>query len=76
METIIVQRPRTTIDLLLWRRHGRAGRGLIATTLALNPGLGALGAELPIGTSVTLPDLPAGGARQSSRRVLSLFGDA
>lgn len=74
METVIVQRTRTTIDLLLWRRFGMAGRAMISATLDLNPGLAGAGAVLPLGTPVRLPELPASVA-PAGRRVISLFGD-
>jgi phage tail protein X len=49
-----------TVELLLWR-HGKV-RGAtserLTQTLQMNPGLAALGPELPLGTVVMLPDLP------------------
>ncbi|GHA13234.1 P2-like prophage tail protein X [Devosia pacifica] len=75
METVTITRERMTLDLLLWRRFGGAGRALIAAALTLNPGLAALGPVLPLGTVVTLPEPPLETA-QRSRKVLSLFGDA
>ena len=74
METVTVQRTRTTVDLLLWRRFGTAGMAMVEQTLALNPGIAGLGPVLPIGTVVTLPDPPSAPA-VAARRVLSLFGD-
>ena len=60
-----------TLDLLLHRKHGVRGRELLEATLTLNPGVAALGAVLPLGTVVTLPDLPE--PRAPERRVLNLF---
>lgn len=74
MIEITVQRPRTTLDLLLWRQHGVAGAALLEETLEANPGVADLGAELPIGTVVWLPDLPAPAPAQTTR-VVSLFGE-
>jgi phage tail protein X len=74
MIEITVQRPRTTLDLLLWRQHGVAGSALLERTLELNPGVADLGAELPIGTVVQLPELSSP-ARMQSARVISLFGE-
>jgi phage tail protein X len=75
METIIVQRTRTTVDLLLWRRFGIAGARLVEATLQLNPGLAGLGPVLPIGTKVVLPDAPsAAQAGSPTLRLLDLFG--
>lgn len=74
MIEITVQRGRTTLDLLLWRQHGAPGQALLEKALEANPGIADLGAELPIGTIVRLPDLPA--VRLSSRaRVIDLFGE-
>lgn len=47
-----------TLDQLCQRHLGRTG-GLVEQTLELNPGLAALGAILPIGTAVVLPDQSA-----------------
>lgn len=74
MIAITVQRPRTTLDLLLWRQHGVAGAALLEQTLEINPGVADLGAELPIGTSVTLPELPASAPAQTTK-VIDLFGE-
>ncbi len=74
METVTVQRTRTTLDLLLWRRFGVAGMGMVERTMELNPGVAGLGAVLPVGTAVLLPDAPPPRA-VPARRVLSLFGD-
>lgn len=74
MIPVTVQRPRTTLDLLLWRQHGVAGAALLEQTLEINPGVAALGAELPIGTLVALPELPASAAAQTTT-VIDLFGE-
>jgi phage tail protein X len=74
MIEITVQRTRTTLDLLLWRQHGIAGAALFEATLQANPGVADLGAELPIGTTVKLPELPTGSAAQQVQ-VVDLFGE-
>lgn len=74
MIPITVQRPRTTLDLLLWRQHGVAGAALLEQTLELNPGVADLGAELPIGTLVRLPELQASTPAQTAK-VIDLFGE-
>jgi phage tail protein X len=56
--TITVKGDDVTLDLLLWRRFGRTGQSMTEATLALNPGLAALGAVVPLGTRVVLPDAP------------------
>ncbi|WP_294356119.1 tail protein X [uncultured Sphingomonas sp.] len=43
-----------TLDALLWRAR-RLGSPALATVLAANPGLAALGTTLPAGTRVTVP---------------------
>lgn len=43
-----------TVDSLCWRHLGSSSA--VETVLDLNPGLAALGAILPNGTPVTLPD--------------------
>jgi len=70
-ETVTIKGEGITLDLLLWRRHGRAGQDLLDKAFALNPGLAAKGYFLPLGTAVILPDLPK--AKQT-RRVVNLFG--
>ncbi len=48
-----------TVDALCWRHLGRT-EGIVEATLVLNPGLAALGAQLPAGLPVTLatPEAP------------------
>lgn len=43
-----------TLDSLCWRHLGTSAA--VEPALALNPGLAALGPELPIGQAVTLPE--------------------
>lgn len=47
-----------TLDMVLRRAHGQETAEALAATLALNPGLADLGAVLPLGTPVLLPDPP------------------
>ncbi|MCX2698348.1 MULTISPECIES: tail protein X [Ochrobactrum] len=72
MQTITVKGEGITLDLLLWRAYGVRGRSLLEEALAINTDLAALGAIIPLGTDVLLPDLPAQGPGQS-RHVVSLF---
>ncbi len=44
-----------TLDVICNRYYGRTG-GVVETVLAANPGLAELGAVLPYGTGVELPD--------------------
>lgn len=72
-ETITIRGEGISLDLLLWRRYGVRGQGLVEETLVLNPGLAALGPILPLGTVVTVPDLPPS-ASAPAVKVVSLFG--
>lgn len=72
-DTVTVQGENILLDLLLWRRYGVRGQGLVVAALELNPGLAGLGPVLPIGTVVKLPELPHEDARPP-RRIVSLFG--
>ena len=72
-EMITIAGEGITLDLLLWRRHGVRGQGLVADALTLNPGLAALRPVLPLGTVVIIPDLPPAPATPPIR-VVSLFG--
>lgn len=47
-----------TLDQLC-QRHLGTTTGTVEAALLLNPGLAALGPELPLGTPVTLPAQPA-----------------
>lgn len=71
---VTVIRENTTVDLLLWRAHGRRGvtGAMLAATYELNPGLAALGPVLPLRTRVSLPDLPAASS-PARRPAVSLF---
>lgn len=72
-ETVTVRGEGISLDLLLWRRHGVRGQGLVVAALELNQGLAGLGPVLPLGTVVKLPELPPEDARPP-RRIVSLFG--
>ena len=71
-ETVIVRGEGLTVDLLLWRKYGVKGKALVEATFALNAGLAALGPILPLGTSVTLADLPVT-PKVNERLAISLF---
>lgn len=70
-ETVTIKGEGITLDLLLWRRHGRRGQDLLKQAFQLNPGIAAKGYFLPLGTVVVLPDLPKA---TQERRVVNLFG--
>ncbi len=44
-----------SVDAIVWRVFGRTA-GLVEQVLELNPGLAELGAILPEGTDIVLPD--------------------
>ena len=54
---VIVQQG-DTLDLLCWRHYGRT-QGVVEQVLKANPGLVELGAVLPLGYLVELPDISA-----------------
>lgn len=70
-ETITIRGEGISLDLLLWRKFGVRGRELVEATLGLNPGLAALGAVLPLGTTVKVPPLPA--ASRTPVKLVTLF---
>ena len=55
MVAVQVAQDGMTLDLVVWRAFGRQDQGLVEQTLALNPGIAAVGSILPIGTRVVLP---------------------
>jgi phage tail protein X len=57
MADTVTARQGETLDALLWRARG-FGPSNLGTVLAANPGLAAVGAVLPTGTPVILPDVP------------------
>ena len=52
---IVIAQQGDTVDSLCHRHLGRTS-GIVEATLEANPGLAALGAVLPMGTAVELPD--------------------
>lgn len=72
-QRIVVQQQGATLDLLLWRIHGRRGQDLVEAALVANPGLAALGPVIPLGTAIVVPDLPAPPAGGSVARPVDLF---
>ncbi len=55
MADVIRAREGDTLDGLIWRAR-RLDAANLPAVLAVNPGLAALGAVLPDGTAVTLPN--------------------
>lgn len=72
-QTFRIKREGMTVELLLHQAYGVEGRALIEETLRKNPGLSDLGAYLPLGTVLTIPDKPAPD-RFTYRPVVSIFG--
>jgi len=58
MADTVTARQGDTLDGLIWRERGLSAANL-GPVLAANPSLAALGAVLPAGTPVILPDTPA-----------------
>lgn len=57
-----------TLDAICWRHYGRT-EGCVEAVLAANPGLAKLGAVLPMGTLIELPEL----ARSSTAKTINLI---
>ena len=51
-----VTRDEMTLDLIVWTVFGRQDPGVVEQAFDLNPGLAALGAVIPVGTYVELPE--------------------
>lgn len=70
MHTITVKGENITLDLLLYRLHKTTGNGIVERALELNPDIADVGAILPIGTVVTLPDpVPV----PTTKKLITLF---
>lgn len=70
-ESFTVRGEGLTVELVLHRRYGVRGRELVRDAFDLNPGLAGLGAVLPLGTQLLIPDLPQ--QRTTVTRRISLF---
>lgn len=46
-----------TVDFIAWRVYGTQGARVVERLLEANPGVADLGAELPAGTRLMLPQL-------------------
>jgi phage tail protein X len=55
IEPVTVEGEFITVSLIVWRRFKRAMPSLVEQILDLNPGLGALGPFLPVGTTFEIP---------------------
>lgn len=55
---IATARKGETLDALCYRIYGASYTGYVEQILGLNAGLAALGARLPHGAQVTMPDPP------------------
>lgn len=58
MGITVLSRQDDTVDLICHRHYGYTA-GITEQVLDLNPGLAALGAMLPAGIAIKLPDAPA-----------------
>ncbi len=57
-----------TVDLIC-HRHLRQTQGVTEAVLSLNPGLAGMGPVIPMGTTVTLPDV----AEQPTTNTINLW---
>lgn len=70
--TVTVSGRPLLLDEILAKAFGpETGRALVTATLELNPGLSALGRQIPVGTAIMLPEKPADPPAIS---FVSLFG--
>lgn len=58
-----------TVDAICWRYYGRTA-GVVEQVLDVNPGLADLGAVLPMGTAITLPEVAT---QAPQRQVVNLW---
>lgn len=62
----VIARQGDTLDRLVWERYGQRP-GALEATLQVNPGLADLGAVLPVGVRVSLPEINAAPATAAVR---------
>ena len=55
VEPVTVEGEFITVSLIVWRRFRRPMPGLVEQTYDMNPGLGELGAFLPVGATFDMP---------------------
>lgn len=60
-----------TVDLICHRHYGRTA-GVTEAVYTANPGLAELGAVLPLGTPVVLPDLTTQ-STETTRQLINLW---
>ncbi|MCY1348831.1 Phage Tail Protein X [compost metagenome] len=68
MATVIANQG-DTVDAICWRHYGRTA-GVTEAVLEANPGLAELGAVIPHGTTVVLPDAAP---QAEQRQVVNLW---
>lgn len=73
VEQIEVKSEGWTLSRLIWSRFYRPMPGLVEVVLAANPGLGALGPFLPVGTVVSVP-VPATSTEEPVVTPVRLWG--
>lgn len=57
MTATYLTREGDTVDAVAWRHYGTNDGRVVEAVLAENPGLAALGALLPAGTEIRMPDI-------------------
>lgn len=68
MATRVIAQQSDTVDTLCWRHYQRTA-GVTEQVLESNRHLADLGPVLPMGTKITLPDIPA----QSTKNTIKLW---
>lgn len=57
--TTYISKAGEMVDEIVWRHYGTDSNGIVEAVLNANPGLADYGMELPLGVTVTLPDMPS-----------------
>ncbi|MBS1164131.1 MAG: phage tail protein [Proteobacteria bacterium] len=70
MTKTVQSRQGDTVDLICWRHYGRTS-GAAEAVFGANPGIADVGAVLPFGTTVILPDLDL--AKETATTTVSLW---
>lgn len=64
----VIAQKNDTVDAICWRYYGRSA-GVVEQVLLSNPGLADLGAVLPHGTAVLMPEQ----VPQASKKLIQLW---
>lgn len=68
MATLVIAEQGDTVDAICWRHYRQTG-GVTEQVLQINQNLAALGPVLPMGTPITLPNIPV----QATKNTIKLW---